>query len=138
MVIPIPETEDGNRGAGGNQNPNGVIDIGLDAGDPDLIQENFDQLSKSFFLIRWQRSEKGDMKQKHLFPQSGEPLFHNFQPPHASATDQPIEQWGKTDEEQNGMPEPAATTDVTAAAPVSAKAWLRFRRLLSRVTSIIV
>jgi hypothetical protein len=37
MVFPIVESEDWDRRTGSHQNPNGVIDLGLDARDPDLI-----------------------------------------------------------------------------------------------------
>jgi hypothetical protein len=68
MVFPIVEPEDGDHRTGGNQNPNGVIQLGPNASDPDLIQENFYELSKLFFLAVWQRSEKGDVRLKYLFP----------------------------------------------------------------------
>ena len=96
MIFPIVESEDRNRGTSGNENPNGVVDLGLDAGDSDLSQENLDKLSKSFFLICQQRSEKGDVRLKHLFPQSGERLFHNPQPPYASPLKEPIDERRET------------------------------------------
>jgi len=106
MVFPIVEPEDRNRRAGGNQNPNGVIDLGLDASDSDLSQENFDKLSKSFLLICRQRSEKGNVRLKHLFPQRGKRLFHNPRPPYASPSNQPIDERRETQREKNRMGKP--------------------------------
>ena len=68
MVFPILEPEDGDHRTGGNQNPNGVIDLGPDARDPDLIEENLDELSESFFLMVWQRSKKRDMRLQESVP----------------------------------------------------------------------
>jgi hypothetical protein len=106
MIFPIVESEDRNRRASGDQNPNGVVDLGLDASDSDLRQENFDKLSKAFFLICRQRSEKGDVRLKHLFPQRGERLFHNPQPPYASPSNQPIDERREDQREKNRMEKP--------------------------------
>jgi len=43
------EPENGDYRTGGNQGPNGVVNFGPDSGDPDLIQKNLDELTKSFF-----------------------------------------------------------------------------------------
>ncbi len=40
----------------------------LDAGDPDLIEENLDELSESFFLTGRQRSKKGDVRLEEPVP----------------------------------------------------------------------
>jgi hypothetical protein len=107
MVFPIVEPEDGDHRTGGNQYPNGVVDLGPDASDPDLIEENVDELSKSFFLVVWQRSEKGDMGLKYVFPRGGEPLFHNPQPPEASPPPQPVDEWTEAQRENRRRPKPA-------------------------------
>jgi hypothetical protein len=107
MVFPIVEPEDGNHRTGGNQNPNGVVKFGPDASDPDLIEENVDELSKALFLLIWQRSEKGDVRLKYLFPRSGEPPFHNPQPPEASPPNQPVDERTEAQREKHGRPKPA-------------------------------
>ena len=107
MVFPIVEPEDGDHRAGGNQNPNGVIDLGPDASDPDLIKENLDELPESFFLMVWQRSKKGDVRLKNLFPRSGERLFHDPQPPEASPPDQPVDERTETQREKHRREKPA-------------------------------
>ena len=51
-----------------------------------IVQEDFNNLSESFFLRVWQRSEECDVRLKHLFPQGGEWLFHDpLQPPRIAA-----------------------------------------------------
>jgi hypothetical protein len=107
MVFPIVEPEDGDHRTGGNQNPNGVIEFGPNASDPDLIQEHFYELSESFFLMVWQRSEKGDVRLKYLFPRGGKPLFHNPQPPETSPPNQPVDEWTEAQRKQHRRPKPA-------------------------------
>jgi hypothetical protein len=51
MVFPIVEPEDGDHRTGGHQDPKGVVELGPNAGDPDLIEENLDELSKAFLLM---------------------------------------------------------------------------------------
>jgi hypothetical protein len=107
MVFPIVEPEDGDRGTGGNQDPNGVIEFGPNAGDPNLIEEHLHDLSEAFLLFVWQRSEKGDVRLKGLFPRSGERLFHNHQPPEAAPPNQPVDKRTETQKKQRRRPEPA-------------------------------
>jgi hypothetical protein len=107
MIFPIVESEDRNSRTSGDQNPNGVVDLGLDASDSDLSQENFDKLSKAFFLICRQRSEKGEVRLKHLFPQSGERLLHKPQPLYASPSSQAIDERTEPQREKNRMEKPA-------------------------------
>ena len=106
MIFPIVKSEDRNRSTSGDQNPNGVVDLGLDTSDSDLSQENFDKLSKAFFLVRRQRSEKGNVRLKHLFPRNGERLLHNPQPPYASPSHQPVNERRETQREKNRMGKP--------------------------------
>jgi hypothetical protein len=54
-----------------------------------------------------QRSKKGDVRLKHLFPRCRERLFHNPQSPYASPSNQPIDEWRESQSEKSRMVKPA-------------------------------
>jgi hypothetical protein len=80
MIFPILETQDWNHRTGGDQDSNRLIDFGPDASDADLIEENFDELPESLFLMVWKSPKQKDVRLKYLLPRGRHCLVHDPQP----------------------------------------------------------